>query len=280
MLALRSAPVAIRLVLAALTLLFAVYAAEIVFAFLPAAVGDPFMKYVSNLIFVGAAALCAARGLRGPGERGAWLLMGLGVLAWGLGLLYYTLRPVGPRDDPGPVAGRRRLPAHLPARLRGARAALPLAHPRPQRSALDRRRHRRARGRRDRRRGRVRRGARVGRGGGPLRRHQPQLSARGRRDARARRRGAGDDRLAQGGRVGVDRRRAGDVRRLGQPLLLRHRARHLRGGRDLRRRLARRGAAPRLRRLDAGVARCGRVRPESGARSCSRSSSRRRRSGC
>ena len=48
------------------------------------------MKYVSNLIFVGAAALCAARGLRGPGERGAWLLMGLGVLAWALGLFYYT----------------------------------------------------------------------------------------------------------------------------------------------------------------------------------------------
>src|SRR5680860_1904292 len=90
MLALRSAPVAIRLVLAALTLLFAVYAAEIVFTLLPGVVGDPFMKYVSNLIFVGAAALCVARGLRGPGERGAWLLMGVGVLAWALGLFYYT----------------------------------------------------------------------------------------------------------------------------------------------------------------------------------------------
>ena len=90
MAALRSAPVAIRLLLAALTSVFAVYAAELVFTFLPAVVGDPFMKYVSNFIFGGAAALCAARGLRGPGERGAWLLMGMGVLAWGLGLLYYT----------------------------------------------------------------------------------------------------------------------------------------------------------------------------------------------
>ena len=89
--ALRSAPVAIRLLLAALTLLFAVYAAQILFTVLPGAVADPFMKWVSNLIFVGSAALCAARGLRGPGERGAWLLMGVGVLAWGLGLLYYTL---------------------------------------------------------------------------------------------------------------------------------------------------------------------------------------------
>ncbi len=91
MLALRTAPGAIRLALAALAFLFAVYAAELVFGFLPAAVVDPYMKWVSLLIFGGSAALCAARGLRGPGERGAWLLMGLGVLAWGLGLLYYTL---------------------------------------------------------------------------------------------------------------------------------------------------------------------------------------------
>ena len=46
MLALRSAPVAIRLALAALTLLLALYAAELVFGFLPGVVGDPFMKFV------------------------------------------------------------------------------------------------------------------------------------------------------------------------------------------------------------------------------------------
>jgi two-component system cell cycle response regulator len=91
MLALRSAPVAIRLLLAALTLLLGVYAGQIVFAFLPGAFADPFMKFASNLIFLGSAVLCVARGIRGPGERGAWLLMGLGVLAWALGLLYYTL---------------------------------------------------------------------------------------------------------------------------------------------------------------------------------------------
>jgi two-component system, cell cycle response regulator len=90
MLALRSAPVAIRILLAALTFLFAVYAAELLFPLLPAVIADPFMKFVSNAIFVGAAALCAARGLRGSDERGTWLLMGLGVLAWGLGLFYYT----------------------------------------------------------------------------------------------------------------------------------------------------------------------------------------------
>jgi two-component system, cell cycle response regulator len=90
MLALRSAPVAIRFVLATLTLLLAVYAAQLVFTFLPSVVADPFTKFVSDSIFLSAAAVCAARGLRGPGERGAWLLIGLGVLAWGLGLLYFT----------------------------------------------------------------------------------------------------------------------------------------------------------------------------------------------
>ena len=91
MLALRTAPAAIRLVLAALALLLAVYAAQIVFTFLPAPFGDQFLKFASNLIFFGSAMMCGVRALRGPDERGAWLLMGLGLLAWGLGLLYYTL---------------------------------------------------------------------------------------------------------------------------------------------------------------------------------------------
>jgi two-component system cell cycle response regulator len=91
MLALRSAPVTIRLVLAALALLLTVYAAQIVFAFLPAAFGELFLKFTSNLIFLGSAVLCGVRAFRGPDERGAWLLMGLGLLSWGLGLLYYTL---------------------------------------------------------------------------------------------------------------------------------------------------------------------------------------------
>jgi hypothetical protein len=89
--ALRSAPVPIRLALAALTLLLGAYAGQIVFEFLPGAVGDQFMKFTSNLIFLGCAGVCVARAVRGPGERGAWLLMGVGVLSWALGLLYYTL---------------------------------------------------------------------------------------------------------------------------------------------------------------------------------------------
>ena len=47
------------------------------------------------------------------------------------------------------------------------------------------------------------------------------LGARGRR--------AGDDRLPQGRSLGLDRGRSRDLRRRGQPLPLRHRGRHLRG---------------------------------------------------
>jgi len=89
--ALCTAPAAIRVLLAALALLLAVYAAQIVVAFMPAPFGDQFLKFASNLIFFGSALVCALRALRGPGERAAWLLMGVGLLAWGLGLLYYTL---------------------------------------------------------------------------------------------------------------------------------------------------------------------------------------------
>ena len=179
MLALRSAPVAIRLALAALTLLLALYAAQLVFGFLPAVVADPYMKFVSNVIFLAPRrfAPCAGSGARASAR--AWLLMGLGVLAWGLGLLYYTFFQWNLETIPVPsLADAGYLMIYPPvfvallllyrSRIRGRSAR-----------ALDRRRHRRARGRRDRRRDRVRRGAGGGRGVAPRHRHQPQLSARG-----------------------------------------------------------------------------------------------------
>ena len=225
MLALRSAPVAIRLALAALTLLLAVYAAELVIGFLPGAVADPYMKYVSDADLPGRRG--ALRRARPPGPGRAWRVAADGPRRAGVGpraALLHAL-PVGPGDDPGPVAGRRRLSDGLPARLRGAAccstarasaaaaqrcgSTAPSARSRSARSAppsCSTRCWRRPAGRR------------------LAHRHQPQLSGRGRGDARPRRRGAGDDRLAPGGRVGLDRRRARDVRRRGQPLLLRHRA--------------------------------------------------------
>ena len=91
MLALRTAPAGIRLVLAALAGLLVTYAAELALHFLPAEASDPFQQFAANIVFVCAAALCAVRAFRRPGERAAWMVMSLGLLMWWLGGLYFTL---------------------------------------------------------------------------------------------------------------------------------------------------------------------------------------------
>jgi diguanylate cyclase (GGDEF)-like protein len=91
MTALRTAPAAIRLALAALTLLLVVYAAELAFGFLPKDAGELFQKFATNVVFLSSAGLCCARAFVRRGERAAWLLMAAGLFMWGLGLLYFTL---------------------------------------------------------------------------------------------------------------------------------------------------------------------------------------------
>jgi two-component system, cell cycle response regulator len=55
-------------------------------------VGPVFGDYAHNVIEVIAGLLCIAGALRATGrERAAWLLIGIGVEAWALGNLYYTL---------------------------------------------------------------------------------------------------------------------------------------------------------------------------------------------
>ena len=46
--------------------------------------------WIYNVILVGSAACCVARGLASPVERGPWLLLGLAVGLWAAGDLYYT----------------------------------------------------------------------------------------------------------------------------------------------------------------------------------------------
>ena len=46
--------------------------------------------WVYNVILVGSAACCVARGLASPVERAPWLLLGLAVGLWAAGDLYYT----------------------------------------------------------------------------------------------------------------------------------------------------------------------------------------------
>ena len=55
-------------------------------------VGPVFGDYAHNVIEVVAGLLCLAGALRATGrERAAWLLIGVGVEAWALGNLYYTV---------------------------------------------------------------------------------------------------------------------------------------------------------------------------------------------
>jgi diguanylate cyclase (GGDEF)-like protein len=91
MLALRTAPAAIRVILAALAVLLVAYAAELAFHYLPAAADEQFQKFATNIVFLGSAGLCALRAVRRSDERAAWAMMGLGLLMWGLGGLYFTL---------------------------------------------------------------------------------------------------------------------------------------------------------------------------------------------
>jgi two-component system cell cycle response regulator len=91
MTALRTAPASIRLALAALTLLIAVYASELALGFMPQDVSEQFQKFACNIVFLGCAPVCAVRAYRGPGERTAWMLMAIALLSWGLAQLYFTL---------------------------------------------------------------------------------------------------------------------------------------------------------------------------------------------
>src|SRR4051812_9595856 len=54
-------------------------------------VGPLFSRYAHDVLLLVAAAITLAGGFRRHGaERVAWLLIGLGVLAWSLGETYYT----------------------------------------------------------------------------------------------------------------------------------------------------------------------------------------------
>ncbi len=102
MLALRTAPTVVRLSLAAVGVLLIAYAGELAFHFLPAGASEPFQKFATNIVFLGSAALCAARAFQRQGERAAWLMMALGLLMWGLGNLYFTLFQWDLTDIPTP----------------------------------------------------------------------------------------------------------------------------------------------------------------------------------
>ena len=172
--------------------------------------------------------------------------------------------PLGPRADPDRVAGRRRLHRAVSGPVRRPRPAVPRTRRARQPAPVGRRRARRPGADRDRGRGVLRpaaRRARRARAGG---RHRLLISDRRPAAARARRRRRRDERLAHPRRVAVDRRGDGDLRGQRCAVSLHERDRQLRQRRlVLRRRLAARGVAARLRGMAAGTAAAplGRQRP-------------------
>jgi diguanylate cyclase (GGDEF)-like protein len=78
------------------------FSAELAFGFVPAAAGERFQKYVSNLVFIGSALLCGWRAVAIAKERAAWALFAGGLLLWGLGDLYFTVALWDLEDIPIP----------------------------------------------------------------------------------------------------------------------------------------------------------------------------------
>jgi hypothetical protein len=87
----RLIPRAVSCALCALAFVMALFALNLAVGFLPAAAAEPFDKFASNTVFIGAALACAWRAVAIREGRAAWALFAAGLLAWGLGDLYFTL---------------------------------------------------------------------------------------------------------------------------------------------------------------------------------------------
>jgi two-component system cell cycle response regulator len=84
-------PLPVRVVLASLALVLAAFALELTSDVIGGAAAQPFQKSASNGVFIGAALVCGWRSLAIREERIAWGLFAAGLLAWGLGDLYFTV---------------------------------------------------------------------------------------------------------------------------------------------------------------------------------------------
>jgi two-component system cell cycle response regulator len=84
-------PPAARRALGALVLVLAVFTVELTAGVLPSAASELFQKFTSNTVFIGAALVCAWRAIAIREARVAWALFAVGLVAWGLGDVYFTL---------------------------------------------------------------------------------------------------------------------------------------------------------------------------------------------
>ena len=82
---------AVRVLLGSLTGLLGLYIAHISFGLGGARLGTVFDKGVYNVLLFGSAGACLARALLVRRERSAWLVLGIGLVLWASGDLYWTL---------------------------------------------------------------------------------------------------------------------------------------------------------------------------------------------
>jgi two-component system cell cycle response regulator len=92
----------VRVVLSGLALVLAAFVVELAAGIMPAGASEPFQKFASNGVFIGAALVCGWRAVAIAEQRLAWMLFALGLLSWGLGDLYFTLALWDLADIPVP----------------------------------------------------------------------------------------------------------------------------------------------------------------------------------
>ena len=95
----RSFPSGRRLLLALTVLLFAAQAVQLTTGWGDARVEDVFEFVVYDAVILLAGICCALRRSGSALERRAWLLLSVGVVAWGLGDIYYTVAFAGTPED-------------------------------------------------------------------------------------------------------------------------------------------------------------------------------------
>ena len=100
--AIAAMPLPVRVGLALLGLVLAVYVLELALGLVPGRLETAFEGTANHLTMLGAGGLCAARAVAVCRERAVWALFAAGLLLWGLGDLYYTLTFWGLEEAPFP----------------------------------------------------------------------------------------------------------------------------------------------------------------------------------
>ena len=84
-------PLRVRVALAVLAVVTVAYAAQVSLILIPRPAAGLYEKAATNLVFLGAAMLCAWRALHTREERAPWACLAAGLGVWGLGDLYFAL---------------------------------------------------------------------------------------------------------------------------------------------------------------------------------------------